>query len=408
MKILSFKHNDITLDVNFSLEEDTVWMSQKDMAILFKRSKMNISLHIKNILGNNTSNQLIVKRNFTVEIAGKPRKIDHYNLAIIKEVGYRIDPALTEYFINWCKEELEKDKYQLLPIQSNIIRFEEDNVVLDVRVSPQQYTVWLSLNQMSILFDRDKTVISGHIADIYKEKELEENRTTAKNATVQIEGKRTVTRTITYYNLDVIISVGFRVTSNRGIVFRRWAIKTLSQYMIKGYSTDERRIALLEESYLTLKDDVKRVEKRMKAIEDNYKNSSEKEIVFYEGEVFDAYDFFCHLVHKANSALLLIDPYIDEVALSILKNKKREAKAHIITTHKCKITIEDLNKYQDQYGEINIHIVKPFHDRFLSIDDSEHFLLGSSLNRVGAHFSAVVKLEDKTIIKSLEKTLLEG
>ena len=408
MKILNFKHNDITLDVKFSPEENTVWLNQNDMAILFSCSKMNVSKHLKKILLNTPTVKSVVNQKFTTQSDGKTYNINHYNLDIIKEVGYKIKPSLTEVFINWCKEELEKDKYQLLPIQSNIIRFEEDNVVLDVRVSPQQYTVWLSLNQMSVLFDRDKTFISGHIADIFNEKELDESRTTAKNATVQIEGKRTVTRNITYYNLDVIISVGFRVTSNRGIVFRRWAIKTLSQYMIKGYSTDERRIALLEESYLTLKDDVKRVEKRMKAIEDNYKNSSEKEIVFYEGEVFDAYDFFCHLVHKANGALLLIDPYIDEVALSILKNKKRVVKAHIITTHRCKITIEDLNKYQDQYGEINIHIVKPFHDRFLSIDDSEHFLLGSSLNRVGAHFSAVVKLEDKTIIKSLEKTLLEG
>ena len=246
MQKITFTYNDIAIDVNFSTEENTVWMSQKDMAALFERSKMNISLHIKNILEKFGSNPSVVKREFTTQSDGKTYNINHYNLDIIKEVGYKINPSLTEYFINWCKEELEKDKYQLLPIQSNIIRFEEDNVVLDVRVSPQQYTVWLSLNQMSILFDRDKTVISGHIADIYKEKELEENRTTAKNATVQIEGKRTVTRTITYYNLDVIISVGFRVTSNRGIVFRRWAIKTLSQYMIKGYSTDERRIALLE------------------------------------------------------------------------------------------------------------------------------------------------------------------
>jgi hypothetical protein len=127
----------------------------------------------------------VVNQKFTTQSDGKTYNINHYNLDIIKEVGYKINPSLTECFINWCKEELEKDKYQLLPIQSNVIRFEEHNVVLDVRVSPQQYTVWLSLNQMSILFDRDKTVISGHIADIYKEKELEENRTTAKNATVQ-------------------------------------------------------------------------------------------------------------------------------------------------------------------------------------------------------------------------------
>ena len=116
----------------------------------------------------------------------KTYNVAYYNVDIIKKVGYKTNLSLTEYFINWCKEEIEKNKYQLLPIQSNIIRFEEDNVVLDVRVSPQQYTVWLSLNQMSILFDRDKTVISGHIADIFNEKELEENRTTAKNATVQL------------------------------------------------------------------------------------------------------------------------------------------------------------------------------------------------------------------------------
>ena len=119
-----------------------------------------------------------------------------------------------------------------------IYRAEDNTVQLDVRMENE--TVWLSLNQMAMLFDRDKSVISRHIRDVFKEHELSKEATVAKNATVQIEGDRTIVRQIDYYNLDVIISVGYRVKSQRGVQFRQWANRILKDYLVKGYAINEK------------------------------------------------------------------------------------------------------------------------------------------------------------------------
>ncbi len=119
-----------------------------------------------------------------------------------------------------------------------IYRAEDNTVQLDVRMENE--TVWLSLNQMAMLFDRDKSVISRHIRDVFREHELSKEATIAKNATVQIEGGRVIVRQIDYYNLDVIISVGYRVKSQRGVQFRQWANRVLKEFIIKGYAINEK------------------------------------------------------------------------------------------------------------------------------------------------------------------------
>ena len=127
------------------------------------------------------------------------------------------------------------EKYQ-------VVKFVDDDFTLDVRADSKNETVWLSLNDLCFLFDKDKSVISRHISNIFREKELDEKQTVAKNATVQIEGNKKVKRTIVYYNLDVIISVGYRVKSQRGIIFRRWANKVLKDYLIQGYALNQKRL----------------------------------------------------------------------------------------------------------------------------------------------------------------------
>ena len=123
-------------------------------------------------------------------------------------------------------------------MKNEIIIFENQNVKLEVNMKDE--TVWLSLDQMATLFDRDKSVISRHIRNALQE-ELSEISTVAKFATVQKEGNRKITRDIEYYNLDMIISVGYRVKSKNGIIFRKWANKILKDYMIKGYAVNEKR-----------------------------------------------------------------------------------------------------------------------------------------------------------------------
>ncbi|MBK5213675.1 MAG: virulence RhuM family protein [Flavobacteriaceae bacterium] len=124
---------------------------------------------------------------------------------------------------------------------------------MDVQVKFDKETVWLSLNQISDLFDKDKSVISRHLNNIFKEGELERKATVAKNATVQIEGEREVVRNIEFFNLDVIISVGYRVNSKKGTQFRIWATNQLKKYLVKGYSINEKRLKQLQQTIQLVK-----------------------------------------------------------------------------------------------------------------------------------------------------------
>lgn len=138
-----------------------------------------------------------------------------------------------------------KNKYEL-------VRFEQDGLTLDVNVSPSEDTVWLSLHELCLLFGRDKSVISRHIRNIFKDGELYSNQTVAKNATVQIEGSKPVKRVIDFYNLDVIISVGYRVKSKNGVIFRKWASNVLKEYLLRGYAVDGNRTLVTNENYISL------------------------------------------------------------------------------------------------------------------------------------------------------------
>lgn len=145
---------------------------------------------------------------------------------------------------------------------NEIIIFENQNVKLEVNMKDE--TVWLSLEQLAKLFNRDKSVISRHIKNIFAENELEMSSTVAKFATVQNEGGRTVTRDIEYYNLDVIISVGYRVKSKNGIIFRKWATSILKDYMLKGYAVNQRRLEYLEKA-IKIIDIATRIDERLEA-----------------------------------------------------------------------------------------------------------------------------------------------
>ncbi len=148
-----------------------------------------------------------------------------------------------------CKMQSFERKADLdMVTKHELVKFRDGGLILDVDVSPEQETVWLSLDQMSTLFEKNKSTISRHISNIYEESELDKQATVAKNATVQIEGKRRVKRLVEFYNLDVVISVGYRVKSQRGIVFRKWATTILRDYMVKGYAINQKQLTHLNKT----------------------------------------------------------------------------------------------------------------------------------------------------------------
>ena len=175
----------------------------------------------------------------------------------------------------------------------------DDSISIEVRIN--QDTVWLNRQQLAMLFDRDVKTIGKHINNALKE-ELSEVATIAKFATVQVEGSRIVNRTMEYYNLDMVLSVGYRVKSDRGIKYRRWANRVLKEFLLKGYTVNS-RLDNLEQ----------RVSKTEEKIDFFVRTSlPPQQGIFYDGQVFEAYQFVSDLIRKAQKAIVLIDNFIDD------------------------------------------------------------------------------------------------
>ena len=262
--------------------------------------------------------------------------------------------------------------------QGEIILYQpNDSLRLEVRLDGDN--VWLNRSQLAELFDRDVKTIGKHINNALKE-ELDNVPVVAKFATTSADGKVYQTE---HYNLDMVISVGFRVKSRRGVDFRRWANTILKEYMLKGYAINQ-RIEQLEKTVALHSEKI-----------DFFVRTSLPPVegIFFDGQIFDAYKFATDLIKTARKSLLLIDNYVDESVLLMLSKRNPGVSATIYTQ---KITPQlqlDLDKHNDQYPPINIRTYRNSHDRFLIVDDKEVYHIGASLKDLGKKMFAFSKLE---------------
>lgn len=266
--------------------------------------------------------------------------------------------------------------------QGEIILYQPDETVkLEVRMEDE--TVWLTQAQMVELFQRDQSVIARHINNIFKEAELE------KESNMHFLHNAFSDKPINLYSLDVIISVGYRVKSKRGTQFRQWANKVLKEYLLKGYSINQR---------------LNEMGKELVQIKNTLSEHSEKidffvrtslppvEGIFYDGQIFDAYKFATDLIKSARKTLLLIDNYVDESVLLMLSKRNPGVSATIYTQ---KITAQfqlDVERHNDQYPPINVRTYRNAHDRFLIIDETDVYHIGASLKDLGKKMFAFSKL----------------
>lgn len=274
--------------------------------------------------------------------------------------------------------------------QGEIILYQPDKEVkLEVRLENE--TVWLSIDEMSQLFGRDISVIGKHIRNIFKEGELVKDSVWAKFAYTASDGK---IYQVDYYNLDVIISVGYRVKSHRGTQFRQWANKVLKEYLLKGYSINQRLKSLEEKVDTKLLQHEKQLDYLTDKVDFFVRTSLPPvEGIFYDGQIFDAYKFATDLIRTAKRSILLIDNYVDESVLLML-SKRNEGVAATIYTHTVGNQLSlDVRKHNSQYPHIEVKTYRQCHDRFLIIDGMAVYHIGASLKDLGKKMFAFSKLD---------------
>ena len=272
-------------------------------------------------------------------------------------------------------------------MKNEIIIYRPNEIAEHSEVRIENETVWLNQAQMAMLFRQTKQNISLHINNCFKEGELEKFSTVKESLTVRVEGQRKVTRKVEFYNLDVIISVGYRVKSKQGTLFRIWATTILREYLLKGYTINQ-RVDRIENNLENLSKEVSKISLRLKT------NELPTQGVFFDGQIFDAYELMSKLIRSANKEIILIDNYIDESVLMHLSKRSANVKAIIYTKKITKILELDLDKHNKQYQPIFVRELTGSHDRFLIIDKNELYHIGASLKDLGKKWFAFSRIND--------------
>ena len=326
-ELIRFNDGDFSLDVSVSPSEDTVWLTQDEMAILFEVDRTRIVRHINNIYRDKELEyDSTCAENAQVQKEGNrivKRIIKRYNLDIIIAVGYRVKSNRGILFQKWALKTIDNIKAKKA-YTTPLIVFEHNGISLDVNVSPNEDTVWLTKDQITILYDTTRQNIEYHINNIYEENELESAKVVPLLVhyilQVQNEKNRKVTRTVNMYNLDMIISLGYRINSKKGIIFRKWANQVLKQYLLNGYNINEERCIVCHNSVLQIENKLNEMQNKIHDIEKTIYQENEK--LLYEGDIVDAYTFIRKLFFLAKKEITIIDSYADKFLLSMLTDVK--------------------------------------------------------------------------------------
>lgn len=289
-----------------------------------------------------------------------------------------------------------------------IIKFNNKNLEIDVKISPFEKTIWLSIDQIALLFERDKSVISRHIKNIFEINELDEISCVAFFATELNKydprtGKMRKTKIdVKLFNLDVIISVGYRVNSIMGVTFRKWANEVLKEYLIKGYAINEERSLVTNENYVRLINKVESLDERVSNIEKEYKPKGFKNSqLFFDGEFYDAYTLIQSLFESANKEIIIIDNYTDRTILDRLVVKKSNVQVTIYTSINSRLLAKDINAFNNQYGGLNVRYTTNVHDRYIIIDQNKLYHLGHSIKDLGKKIFSISELDNNLILTLL-------
>ena len=280
------------------------------------------------------------------------------------------------------------DKYE-------IVKFKDNEFEMDVNVSPNEETVWLTQIEIAELFEKDRKTITRHIQNILKEYELMEKQVCSKKEHTASDGKL---YSVNIYNLDMIIAIGYRVKSKRAIFFRQWATKVLKQYLLNGYVINENRVVVSNENYIELRNEVASINNRLIKVEDKVFDNYDKNSILFNGQFYDAYTLVQSIFEKAIKEIIIIDNYVDRTILDRLVNKKKNVNVTIYThKDKSKLLNKDVEMFNKQYGNLVIKYTDKVHDRYIIIDQEKLFHLGASIKDLGKKIFSINELDNNNI-----------
>lgn len=287
---------------------------------------------------------------------------------------------------------MEKTENEIILYQPN------ETMKLDVRV--QQETVWLTQQQIAQLFGVKQPAISKHLKNIFDSGELDENSVHSILEYTAADGKSYQTK---FYNLDAILSVGYRVNSRNATLFRQWANKVLKEYLLRGYSVNQRLMLMEDRIDRRLSEHDHQLSQLTEKVDFFVRSSLQpKEGIFFDGQIFDAYAFVADLIRKAKKRIVVIDSYIDDSVLVQLSKRNSDVTVDIYDGRISDQLRQDVERHNAQYPGVTLHAYNKAHDRFLIIDE-EVYHIGHSLKDLGKKLFAFSKMDVMTGSELLSK-----
>lgn len=276
---------------------------------------------------------------------------------------------------------------------SDTIVYDDGELALNISVNKE--TIWLTQTQLCNIFEKDQSVISRHINNIFRDNEVDEKSNMQKMHIANSD------KPVKFYSLDIVLAVGYRTNSSKAIKFRQWATSVLKNYITDGYVINSEKIT--NERFKELESDVSLLKSKVQNISNSLESNSLKltQEIFFDGQVYDAYIFVNNLLKTAKNEIILIDNYIDDSVFTLF-SKYQNLQIKIYTLNITKQLRLDYQKYNLQYKNIELKEFKSSHDRFLIIDKTQMYHIGASLKDLGKKWFAFSKFEMDTL-EILEK-----
>lgn len=443
LKLLNYKG----IEIGIKELDKSVWFTINDLAKIFSKDRSTIAKQIKRstceyswatcekIAQVHLENGRVVKR-----------YVAYYGLDLANVLDKKYNSKTFKEITNFLKEHFQTNEAKSADDSNDIIIYNNGSISLAVKVSPEEDTAWLSVKQTAMLFETTTDNIYLHAKNILDEGELstdknsltvrkknlhtesvtEESSATHKNYllvheknshTEPVNKKNLYTENFirkiptlaaddktydtTYYNLDMILAIGYRVKSKRAMEFRRWVSKVLKQYLIKGYVIDANRVTISKENFIQMENDVKSLEKRVTNIEEKMFIEPVKERLFFNGRYFDAYEFLVSLMVEAKQSITIIDPYFDIRGLKLLSHASRDVRKIVCYSSSSKLKDEDVKTFKKQYGAFEVIQKDIFHDRFIILDNEKGYQIGTSINNAGGKIFSAFKIDSNLFVKHI-------
>ena len=296
------------------------------------------------------------------------------------------------------------------PLEESVVVYRSADNAVQLNVQLADETVWLTQQQIAMLFQKAKSTISYHISNIFKEGELDEKVVVRKIRITTPHGAmsdKTQMDELNLYNLDVIISVGYRVHSVQGTRFRQWANRILKDYLLRGYAVNPHLRYMEQRIDSKLQEHTEQIHELQNKVDFFVRTAlPPKEGIFMDGQIYDAFDCITKLIESAKSSIVLIDNYVDESTITMMGSKQSGVKVDIYSTSMSLTAVvhQAESKFNSQYGGLTLHQIANVHDRFLILDGQTIYLIGASLKDAGKKLFAFTQMSPE-LIKELQSKL---